>query len=82
MLEADYLVHNGKVDDAIALYKESINLEPANPSPYFGLAEALHRQRRFDEANDLRRQAHAIAGDDSIAEAFAKARGEAGVPTG
>jgi len=75
-VEADYLVHNGQLDAAVALYKQSISMEPANAAPYFGLAEAYHRQRRFEEAIDLRRQAHAIAGDDSVAEAFARAKGK------
>jgi TolB-like protein len=65
-VEADYLVHTGRLDAAIALYKESIKMEAANAAPYFGVAEAY------------RQQAHAIAGDDPIAEAFAKAKGEDG----
>ena len=77
-VEADYLVKTGQLDAAIALYKESIRMEAANPGPYFGVAEALRQLGRFDEVNDYRRQAHAIAGDDAIAEAFAKAKGEAG----
>jgi TolB-like protein/tRNA A-37 threonylcarbamoyl transferase component Bud32/tetratricopeptide (TPR) repeat protein len=77
-VEADYLVHTGRLDEAIALYKESIKMEAANAAPYFGVAEAYRQQRRFDDAIDYRRQAHAIAGDDPIAEAFAKAKGEEG----
>ena len=77
-VEADYLVQNGQLEAAVTLYTQSIKMAPANPAPYFGLAEAYALQRRFDEAIDYRRQAHAIAGDDAIAESFAKAKGEAG----
>ena len=77
-VEADYLRQTGQFDAATALYRKSIDVDPANHVPYFGLAELFLLNRRFDEANDYRRQAHAIAEDDEIAEAFAKAKGEAG----
>ena len=77
-VEADYLRQTGQRDAAAALYRESIKADPANHVPYFGLAELFVLDRRFDEANDFRRQAHAIAGDDAIAEQFARAKGEAG----
>ena len=77
-VEADYLRQTGQLDAAAALYRESIKTDPANHVPYFGLAELFVEQGRFDEANDYRRQAHAIAGDEALAEAFARARGEAG----
>jgi TolB-like protein/Flp pilus assembly protein TadD len=78
MLEADYLVHDGRIEAAVALYERSIALEPGNPNPHFGLAEALFLQRRFDEAIEARRRAHAVAGDDRLDAVLATARGEQG----
>ncbi len=78
MLEADYLVHAGELDAAVAVYQRTIEVEPDNPDAYFGLAESFRRQGRFDDANEARRQAHAAAGDDVLAELFAAAEGEEG----
>ena len=78
MLEADYLARTGQLDTAIALYERTIEMEPDNPEQYFGLAEALVLQGRFDEAIEARRQAHAIAGDEELAEMFATAKGKEG----
>ena len=78
MLEADYLVRNGEIEAAIALYERTIEVEPDNPDQYFGLAEALVLQGRFDEAIEVRRMAHEVAGDAEMAGLFATARGEPG----
>jgi tetratricopeptide (TPR) repeat protein len=78
ILEADYLLRSDQFDAAIALYEYAIGAEPQNANAYFGLAEAKARQRKFDEAIEARRQAHAIAGDDRLASVFADAKGEAG----
>ena len=78
MLEADYLVHAGQLDDAVAVYGRAIEVEPDNAEAYFGLAEALFQQGRFDEANEARRQAHTAAGDVLLAELFATAQGREG----
>ncbi len=78
MLEADYLVYAGQPDAALALYERTIEGEPDNPEPYFGLAEALVQQGRFDEAIEARRQAHTVAGDTELAARFATARGTEG----
>ncbi|HEU4928151.1 MAG TPA: hypothetical protein VFT24_13925, partial [Vicinamibacterales bacterium] len=43
-----------------------------------GLAEVRRRQRRFDEALEVRRRAHQLAGDDWLLGAFKTARGEEG----
>jgi TolB-like protein/Tfp pilus assembly protein PilF len=77
-VEADYLRQTGQLDAAAALYRESIKIDPTNPGPYSGLAEVFALQRRFDEASDYRRQAHALEDEEAIAEAFAQAKGEAG----
>ncbi len=78
VLEADYLLRGGQLDAAIALYEYAIRVDPVNANAYFGLAEARAQQGRFDEAITVRRQAHAMAGDDSLAAALQDASGEAG----
>jgi eukaryotic-like serine/threonine-protein kinase len=78
VLEADYLLRSNQFDAAIALYEYAIRVDAQNLNAYFGLAEARLRQRRFDEAIEARRQAHAVAGDDRLAPLFATAKGEAG----
>ncbi|HUP47970.1 MAG TPA: protein kinase [Thermoanaerobaculia bacterium] len=77
-LEADYLADTGRLDAAVALYEKAIQADPNDPNGYFGLAEALRRQSRFDEAIEARRQAHGAAGDSSLDEILATARGEEG----
>jgi TolB-like protein len=78
MLEADYLVHAGQLDASVNLYEKAIRSDPSDPNPLFGLAEVRYRQGRFDEAIEIRRQAHAAAGDDALKEVLASARGEEG----
>ena len=78
MLEADYLVHAGQLVTAVDVYNRTIEVDPKNHDAYFGLAEALLRQRRFDEASEARRQAHDLLGDSAVAELFAAANGEEG----
>ena len=78
ILEADYLLRSDQFDAAIALYEYAIGAEPQNANAYFGLAEAKSRQRKFDEAIEARRKAHAVAGDDRLASVLAGAKGEAG----
>jgi tetratricopeptide (TPR) repeat protein len=77
-LEADYLINNEQYEAAVPLYERSIRLDPANVNAYFGLAEAKARQGRFDEAIEARRQAHGVAGDDSLDDVIATAKGEDG----
>jgi serine/threonine-protein kinase len=79
--EADLLVETGQLDTAAALYDECIRTEPRDPRAYFGLAEAKQLQGRFDEAIDVRRRGHREAGDESMADLFAAARGEEGYRT-
>jgi TolB-like protein len=78
MLEADFLVHAGQPDAAVNLYEKSIRSDPTDPNPLFGLAEVRYRQGRFDEAIELRRQAHAAAGDAALEEVLSSARGDSG----
>jgi TolB-like protein/Flp pilus assembly protein TadD len=78
MLEADYLIHAGQIDAAVILYERSIALEPDNPNPWFGLAEARFLQGRMDEALEARRNAHRVAGDHRLDDVLARARGRDG----
>jgi tetratricopeptide (TPR) repeat protein len=78
VLEADYSLRNGQLDAATVLYQRAIKMDPGNANGYFGLAEAQVQQRRFDQAIETRRQAHAVAGDDALKEVLAAARGEQG----
>ncbi len=77
VLEADYLFHSGQLAAAAALYQKTIDDE-ATADALFGLAEVRRKQGRFDEALDVRRRAHQLAGDDSLLDAFKTARGEEG----
>jgi tetratricopeptide (TPR) repeat protein len=77
MLEADYLFHSNQLEAAAALYQKTIDEEPTADA-LFGLAEVRRKQGRFDEALDVRRRAHQLAGDDSLLEAFTTASGEEG----
>src|SRR5262245_27437079 len=78
ILEADYQLQYGNYDEAVTLYEYATRLEPLNPNGFFGLSEARARQGRFDEAIEARRRAHAVAGDDSMAQVLAAAKGEQG----
>jgi tetratricopeptide (TPR) repeat protein len=72
------LINAGQFDAAVPLYERSIRLDPTNLNAHFGLAEAKARLGRFDEAIEARRKAHQIAGDDSLKDVLATAKGEAG----
>ena len=76
--EADYRLYAGQIDAAIALYDKTIRDDAADPRAYFGLEEARRIQGRFDEALDARRRGMTAAGDDSLADVLASAKGEAG----
>jgi TolB-like protein/Flp pilus assembly protein TadD len=78
MLEADYLIHAGQLDAAVILYERSIALEPDNPNPWFGLAEARFLQGRMEEAIEARRNAHRVAGDHRLDGLLARAHGREG----
>ena len=77
MSEADYLFYSGQLDLAVGLYETVIREEPL-AAVLFGLAEALRAQGRFDEAIEVRRRGHQAAGDDSLDEVLATARGADG----
>ena len=78
ILEADYLLRTDQFEAAVGLYQHVIGVEPDNLNAYFGLAEALYRLKRFDDAVEARRKAHEVAGDDVLKDVLATARGEEG----
>jgi tetratricopeptide (TPR) repeat protein len=49
--------HDARLDDAEALYREAIDLDPLWPVPWFNLGLIYKRQRRWDEALVCNRQA-------------------------
>ena len=55
-----------------------LKIESRDPNLYFGLAEALFRRGRFDEALATRRRAHMMAGDDRLEPLFETAKGQRG----
>jgi tetratricopeptide (TPR) repeat protein len=78
VLEADYLLRAGQLDAASKVYEEAIRRDPTNPNAYFGLAEVRYRQKRFDEAIELRRQVHMAARDEELLPVLMAAKGEQG----
>ena len=78
VIEADYLLHAGRLGEAGTLYQNAIRDEPGDPRAYFGFAEVRRAQGRFDEAIEARRRAHQVAGDDTLSDVLAKATGAAG----
>jgi TolB-like protein len=76
--EADLLLQTGQVDPASRLYEGLIGTDRDDPRAYFGLAEASRLQGRFDEAIEAVRRAHEAAGDRSLSDVFATARGADG----
>ncbi len=77
VMEALYLFHSGQLDMAVALYETTIRDEPSALA-FFGLAEVLRSQGRFDEAIEARRSGHEAAGDDSLRAVLEKAKGTDG----
>jgi serine/threonine protein kinase/tetratricopeptide (TPR) repeat protein len=54
------LVRKGSLDEAIAVYQEGISRSPANSNLYQGLANALRKQGKLDEAQQADQQAFAL----------------------
>jgi eukaryotic-like serine/threonine-protein kinase len=75
---ANYLLYSGGVEEAITLYEKAIADDPRDDRAYFGLAQARHAQRRFDEALEARRLGAVAAGDTALLNVFPSERGEVG----
>lgn len=76
--EADFLLQTGQLDPASRLYEGVIGTDRDDSRAYFGLAEVRRLQGRFDDAIDSLRRAHEAAGDRSLSDVFAAARGADG----
>ena len=46
------LVHQGRVDEAITLYREALHLQPNFANLHFNMGIALLHQRKVDDAID------------------------------
>ena len=77
VLEADFLFHSGQLEAAAAIFQKAIEDEPTADA-LLGLAEVRRKQGRVDEALEMRRRAHELAGDRWLLDAFKRARGEEG----
>jgi TolB-like protein len=75
--EADFLFHSVQLDAAVVLDQTIIRDEPM-AAAFFGLAEVLRAQGRFDEAIEARRRGHEARGDDFIRGVLETARGAEG----
>ena len=71
---ADFLVHAGRLDDAIAQYRTVVEAEPSLASPLFGLADALKRRGDVSEAIEVLRRAYQLSEESQGVEALAAAR--------
>jgi TolB-like protein len=76
--EADLLAGLSRLDEAVSCYERTIRDQPGDARARFGLAEALRKQGRFDQALAARRLAHAAAGDEPLEQFFDRARGADG----
>lgn len=56
----------GRIDEAIACYKEAITLDPRFADAYVGLAMAYEKKRMLDEAIVAARQGITLAPDDPL----------------
>ena len=76
--EADLLVDAGRSIEGRDLYERIIRSEPGDARAYFGLADALSAERRFDEAIDALQKGQDAADGTGAADRRPDARGEAG----
>jgi eukaryotic-like serine/threonine-protein kinase len=78
--EADMLHQAGKEQNAAEMYQAVINDQAGDSRAYFGLAEVLAAQGKFDEAIGRMREAYKVSGvdDPDLVREFAGAAGEKG----
>src|SRR5947209_864500 len=55
------LARTGKWEEAIGPFREAVRLRPQDPSGYLNLSRSMRAMERLDEAEELRRQAIAVA---------------------
>jgi len=61
------LMADGKLEDAIAAYRESINTDPTFTEAMHGLARVLQDLQRYDEAIEVANRIAQIDPDDVLA---------------
>jgi tetratricopeptide (TPR) repeat protein len=61
------LMADGKLDDAVTAYKESLEADPAFTEAMHGLARALQDLQRYDEAIGVAQRIAEIDPDDVLA---------------
>jgi Flp pilus assembly protein TadD len=61
------LMADGKVEEAVAAYRESIKTDPAFTEAMHGLARALQDLQRYDEAIAVAQKITALDADDVLA---------------
>jgi serine/threonine-protein kinase len=76
MMKANFLVQAGRLDDAIADYREIAQAAPANPEVRYGLAEGLRRKGDVRGAIETLRKAYELSGEQAGEKALATARTE------
>jgi TolB-like protein len=76
-MRADFLMHDGRLDDAVAAYRALGVAEPLAPSPLYGLAEVLRRRGDTAGAIDALRKAYELSEEEAGMAALSRARTEA-----
>jgi tetratricopeptide (TPR) repeat protein len=61
------LMGDGKLEEAVAAYRESLAIDPTFTEAMHGLARALQDLRRYDEAIDVAQQITVLDPDDVLA---------------
>lgn len=61
------LMADGKLDDAVAAYRESIAIDPTFTEAMHGLARALQDLQRYDEAIAIAQRITELDADDVLA---------------
>ena len=67
----NFLLQAGRLDDALRVYADVGKEAPEDPRPLFGAADVYRQRGDFVPAAESRRKAHALAGEDDAARAFA-----------
>jgi DNA-binding SARP family transcriptional activator/TolB-like protein/Flp pilus assembly protein TadD len=76
--EATLPLCSDQAQAAVGLYREALRLDPSSPAARDGMARALARLHRWDEAIDQLRDDSLAARDPAFGETIRSARGEAG----
>ena len=74
---ADFLVHAGRLDEAMAYYRAIVEVAPSDARPQFGLAEVLKRKGDVQGAIETLRKAYKLSGEEGGLAALKTARSEA-----